>query len=343
MRDTTKELIKQYMLGLISVNDAAVVAKTVENFGKSKSTVYNYLKELLDEGTVYKHENKNEYYLAFTQKDFSYANNGKLDEARVFASDIEPMLSDLPKNVFRIWQYAFCEMMNNAIEHSKSDIIEVRVTRDAVKTEVHIFDNGIGIFKNIRNFILSERGEDTPLAECASILLAGKFTTNKSAHSGEGIFFTSHLMDSFMIFSDRAVFVRDNFKDDWENYGGREAEESNGTLVIMSLNNYSKKTSREVFDRFSTVDEGFIKTSIPVAHFFQNGYPVSRSEARRLGELLLSFEEADLDFAGVEELGQAFVHELFVVWQGKNPNIKLNVLNAMGDAQWMIRRVLNTK
>ena len=104
MRDTTKELIKQYMLGLISVNDAAVVAKTVENFGKSKSTVYNYLKELLDEGTVYKHENKNEYYLAFTQKDFSYANNGKLDEARVFASDIEPMLSDLPKNVFRIWQ-----------------------------------------------------------------------------------------------------------------------------------------------------------------------------------------------------------------------------------------------
>ena len=72
----------------------------------------------------------------------------------------------------------------------------------------------------------------------------------------------------------------------------------------------SKKTTKEVFDRFSNVDDGFIKTQIPIAHIFPYGSPVSRSEGRRLGELILKFKEVDLDFTGVEEVGQAFCHEM---------------------------------
>lgn len=97
------------------------------------------------------------------------------------------------------------------------------------------------------------------------------------------------------------------------------------------------------FDRFSNVDDGFVKTQIPIAHFFVNGNPVSRSEARRLGELIVKFKEINLDFAGVDEVGQAFCHELFIVWQNRNPDSVLNILNACDDVERMIKRVKNTK
>ena len=142
------------------------------------------------------------------------------------------------------------------------------------------------------------------------------------------------------IVSQQVVFSRDNFDD--INFESDILGEYS-TVVLMELNNNSNKTTREVFNRFSNVDEGFIKTQIPIAHIFSGTGPISRSEARRLGELIVKFKEVDLDFVNVEEVGQAFVHELFIVWQRNNPDVKLNILNACDDVDFMIRRVKNTK
>lgn len=336
----TKEQILKYMLKLILAKDTKLVAKTLDAFSGlvSKSTVYNYLAELLENGIIQKEGPS--YKLVSLESTFSYKNDGTLGEDRIFERDIEPKLKDLPKNVFSAWRYAFTEMMNNAIEHSLATEINVCVLKNILKTTVIITDNGKGIFKNIQEYVREEMREELTLKECAALLFAGKFTTAKSMHSGEGIFFTSHLMDSFRIISQQVVFSRDNFYD--FNFESDILEEYS-TAVFMELDNDSNKTTREVFNRFSNVDEGFIKTQIPIAHIFSGAGPVSRSEARRLGELIAKFKEVDLDFINVEEVGQAFVHELFIVWQRNNPNVKLNVLNSCDDVDFMIRRVINTK
>ena len=336
----TKEQVLQYMLKLIAKKDGKLVAKTLDAFCGivSRSTVYNYLSELSRDGIIKK--NGSCYELITNEHLFVYQNDGSLVEDRIFEKDIEPLLPDLPKNVFSAWRYAFTEMMNNAIEHSSATVIRVGILKSVLKTTVVIADNGKGIFKNIQDYVKGEKNEELTLKECATLLFAGKFTTAKSMHSGEGIFFTSHLMDSFMIVSDSVVFSRDNFDD--INYESA-AFSNNSTTVVMELDNNSNKTAREVFNRFSNIDEGFIKTQIPIAHIFSGAGPVSRSEARRLGELITKFKEVELDFINVEEVGQAFVHELFIVWQRNNPNIKLSVLNACDDVDFMIRRVINTK
>lgn len=335
---TTKEQVLQYMLKLIAAGDSKLVAKTLDAFEGvvSKSTVYNYLAELCENEIIKK--NGSSYELVNNTHLFIYKNDGSLGEDRIFERDIEPKLLNLPKNVFSAWRYAFTEMMNNAIEHSCATTINVTVFRNVLKTGIVIADNGKGIFNNIQEYVKNERKEDLTLKECAALLFAGKFTTAKSMHSGEGIFFTSHLMDSFKIISDGVVFTRNNFDD--TNF---ETSSEDSTTVVMELNNNSNKTTREVFNRFSDIDEGFVKTQIPIAHIFSGTGPVSRSEARRLGELIVKFKEVDLDFVNVEEVGQAFVHELFIVWQRNNPDVKLNVLNACDDVDFMIRRVKNTK
>ncbi len=336
MSKENKEQIISYILKLISANDKEIVKKTIDAFGVSKSTVYNYIAGLCEDGILKKEDSS--YTIISQSKVFLYENVG-LDESRVFDKDIAPIFKDVEKNVFSIWRYAFTEMMNNAIEHSLSKNIFVMVTTNPLESTIMISDNGIGIFKNIQNYMKKECNQEISLDECAALLFAGKFTTAKAMHSGEGIFFTSHLMDQFFIFSDDVFFSRSNFND----IKIKSLQNINSTIVCMSLNNHTKKTTKEVFDRFSNIDEGFIKTQIPIAHIFPYGSPVSRSEGRRLGELILKFKEIDLDFTGVEEVGQAFCHELFIVWQGRNPDIKLNVLNADTDVSNMIKRVINTK
>ena len=76
---------------------------------------------------------------------------------------------------------------------------------------------------------------------------------------------------------------------------------------------------------------------------FNTTYPMSRSEARELFPLITLGNIVTLDFIGIEDIGPSFVHELFVVWQKNNPDIKLNVINACDNVDFMIRRVVNTK
>ena len=95
--------------------------------------------------------------------------------------------------------------------------------------------------------------------------------------------------------------------------------------------------------QYILIDENLNKAQIPIAQIFSGAGPISRSEARRLGELIIKFKEIDLDFINVEEVGQAFVHELFIVWKRNKSDVTLNVLNACDDVDFMIRRVINTK
>ena len=116
----------------------------------------------------------------------------------------------------------------------------------------------------------------------------------------------------------------------------------NGTVVKMTLANNTKKVLSEVFNTFAPVDEGFVKTAIPVAHMFSGGNPVSRSEARRLLNSMVNFNDVDLDFFGVEEIGQGFAHELFVLGKQKNPHINFKIINTCKAVEDMIKRVVNT-
>ena len=335
-----KERILLYLMQLIDRNEADYAKKTVAAFSVSSSTVYNYVNELLRKGELVR-EPKRECGLLLPSDNhtFLYSTEKPLSEDRIFGSDISPLLAALPKNVYQIWSYCFTEMMNNAIEHSEAKIILCKVETNRLQTKIAIIDNGIGIFRNIRNYLLKTTGEDVPEGECAGYLLAGRFTTAKEHHSGEGIFFTSHLLDRFSIHSSGIVFKRDDFSDVQQDF---PSEEAGGTGVFMALSNQSPKTAEEVFNRFANAENGFYKTEIPMAHLFPSGYPVSRSEARRLYGMIGKFEEVTLDFSNIDMIGQAFAHELFIVLAQKTQGQTIVLKNLPERVAAMILRVKNT-
>lgn len=334
-----KQQILLYMLEHIDKRDPDFISKTVSNFEISKTTVYNYIKQLVQDGIIVPSKRKTKYELKSKITQFKYKTADNLEEDRIFNRDILPLISDYPSNVIEITRYIFTEMMNNAIDHSNAANITCTVLKNYLNTKYLISDDGIGIFRKIQLYF-EEKGEIITLDEAVDALFPGKLTTDTQNHSGQGIFFSSRAADLFSIYSDYKVFSHSSFKEVKFDAEGLFEE---GTSVLFVLANNSQKKLVDVFNMFSDPTRGFFKTQIPIAHMFSSGSPVSRSEARRLGTFIKSFEEVTLDFKDVPSVGQAFVHELFVKYQNRYPNINISVVNANDAVLNMISMVKNTK
>ncbi|MBQ3017495.1 MAG: STAS-like domain-containing protein [Clostridia bacterium] len=64
--------------------------------------------------------------------------------------------------------------------------------------------------------------------------------------------------------------------------------------------------------------------------------------SKRLLKSISVFTDISLDFSGVEEIGQGFAHELFVLGKQKFPHINLRTINACKAVEDMIKRVIST-
>lgn len=353
----TQERITRYLLEQIDKDVPNLSTKMMDTFSISDTTVRRYLRKLEDLSMISKNDKKQCRYSLTSKDSVCHLQNKDLEEHIVYREYVYPLIEDLPENIKHIWIYAFTEMMNNAIEHSKSEDIYIRVIQNALYTEVAILDNGIGIFNNIINYIKNVRGDQITVEEAITELFVGKLTTAEENHSGEGIFFTSRMMDEFFILSSNAVFTHNNISDFTHSNFQNEAKQSGsstendiiqightvGTFVLLKLSNHSNRTTEEVFDMYAPADLGFVKTSIPVKNTCcEFGYPVSRSQARRLCSRLNEFEEVTFDFNGVTNIGQAFVHEIFVVYKRNHPSLNMNVINANDVVSGMINRVTKT-
>lgn len=150
----------------------------------------------------------------FTREDevgFCFAIESGLEEDQVWYATVLPLLKGLSENDIDIWQFCVTEMVNNVIDHSAGSTLTVVVRRRPSNTRIQVLDNGIGIFRKIR---MAFNLPDDPHAILE--LAKGKLTTDPDRHSGQGIFFTSRMLDEFSILSRGAYFSHAATRpDDW--------------------------------------------------------------------------------------------------------------------------------
>ena len=270
-------------------------------------------------------------YVADAELDRVYPLEG-LEEDRVWdeAMGEVPRFRDADPNVRSILRYAFTEMVNNAIDHSGGTAARVKVWgREPLAFEIH--DDGVGAFRHVRDRL----GLPDDLAALQQ-LSKGRETTAPDRHTGEGIFFSSKAVDRFELDANGLVWIVDNLRDD---QAVGDAPGHRGTRVRCEIEPTTERTLEEVFAPF--VDEAslrFDRTVVPLALFESEGRFVSRAEAKRLGLRLERFREAVIDFDGVEEVGLAFVDELFRVWAGEHPETRLVPVNMPRAIERVVRR-----
>ena len=256
-----------------------------------------------------------------------------LDESRIWdelATGLN-LRRALRPNVEAIAHYAFTEMLNNAIEHSHADRCSVRFRFDAGGLSFEIRDPGIGVFHSIASK-LRLGGEQAALVE----LLKGRTTTMREAHTGEGLFFTSRVADRFVLRSHRIQVEWSRIRNDVFVSNLRFLK---GTSVLFTIQRNSRLRIEEVFGEFAPeeYDYQFQKTRVLVK-LLQRDY-VARSEAKRLVANLEKFREVVIDFRDVKSVGQGFADEVFRVFAGQHPGVKITTENANPAVDAMIRHV----
>lgn len=332
--------IKRYICDKIKQNRSDVAKSTSVAFGITLNTVYRYIRDLEKNGIISKNGKKHSL-VAVTGLVMLSRSKGELQEEDViYEKYAKQYIEDLPNNVKRIWQYSFMEMMNNAIDHSEAENVALFFNKTFIDTTILIRDDGVGIFRKIKEYYHYDSLDDA-----VKELFKGKLTTDKRNHSGEGIFFTSRILDGFAAVSDGKIFTHNNFGEKFENLADIESmkdwEKRKGTTIFMSISNTSTKELKEVFDMFSNADGGFTKTRVPIKNIFES-FPVSRSQAKRLCHRFEKFKEVELDFNGVDEIGQAFAHEIFVVFQNNHKDTTLIPINMSKEVEKMINHVRQT-
>lgn len=238
----------------------------------------------------------------------------------------------LRSNVARILEYAFTEMLNNAIDHSGAASIRVRFKRSEGAVRFTVTDRGIGIFRKI----MKVRGLASEL-EALQDLIKGKQTTDPSRHSGEGIFFTSRVADKLVIKGSSKKLTFDNEIPD---VFVEETPRIKGTEVQFTIRERSARQLAKVFEEYAGDAFEFSKTVVTVELFRAKGMLVSRSEARRILAGLDEFKTVVLDFAKVRAIGQAFADEVFRVWQARHPSVTIESRNANESVRFMIQHAL---
>jgi biotin operon repressor len=330
------EDIRRYIVQHLEQHPSDIARVTSDRFGITRQAVNKHLVRLAKEGCIVEvgQTKGRSYKLApLSQWSKTYQIVPGLAEDVVWTEDIRSALGVLPDNVMNIWHHGFTEMFNNAIDHSGGTFIAVEVKKTAASSEMHITDNGVGIFRKIQSSLglLDERHAILELSK-------GKLTTDPARHTGEGIFFTSRMFDSFRILSGGAFFSHEHGDDDdWLLENPSPAQ---GTTVYMVLDNHASRTTKQVFDDYvSGEDYDFSKTVVPVKLAqYGNDKLISRSQAKRVLARIELFKTVVFDFREVETIGHAFADEIFRVFAAAHPDIKMTVIHGNAEVERSIAR-----
>jgi anti-sigma regulatory factor (Ser/Thr protein kinase) len=325
-RDKRAEQARDLILSLVDEHPHDLVRLVSQTLGVTKQNASYHVQKLIAEKQLTQSgkTRRARFFSAPTliwQKRYSRQQS----ESDVWDADVLPQISDLPDNALDIWRYCFTEMFNNAVDHSSGTRITIQLKRTTVNAEIAIIDNGVGIFKKIQHAMKFSDVRDAALE-----LAKGKFTTDPARHTGEGIFFTSKMLDAFDISSGGVYFTSVS-----------PMKNTKGTAIWMKLRNASGRSRKEVYDAYASPENNyaFDRTVVPVkmAEHSENDL-ISRSQAKRLLLRIDRFRTVVLDFKNVNQIGQAFADEIFRVFIRRHPGIDLQFINTNGDVSNMIRR-----
>ncbi len=321
-REPVPEVIERLFAARTTITSSEVAASA----GVTRQAAHYHLSRMVERGLlVAEGAGRSSHYRLRAHHSNSYA-LASLTEHEVWGDEqialrqIDPDILE-PSNLRQLLTFTFTEMVNNAIDHSRGNTLNTRWFVESDQLGFEVEDDGVGAFASIRQ----ARGLADDY-QAVGELSKGKQTTDPDHHSGLGIFFTSQMVHRFVISANQLAWTVNNeigdFAISWLD------QPRSGTLVRCEIRRDTSLTPREVFDRLSDpVTSRFNRTTIHVALFDQGDF-VSRTEAKLIGARLDGFEVVELDFSGIDQIGQGFADELFRVWVSEHPTSRLVPVNA---------------
>ncbi len=312
-----------------------------QHTGLSRVAVSRRIKRLADAGYLTRHgSGTRQTYSPGTHRFWKLSlpldAAARLGESGLWESHVSPLMTGLPANIVNIANIGFTEMVNNVLDHSGANTLDMGLHVHGGRLQMAVMDDGVGIFHKV-SAALNLFDERLALLEIAK----GKYTTAVAGHSGMGIFVSSRMLDGFLIHSGGLSFVpRTPAGADLSFRWIEPQSHTGGTVVLMDIALDSVRTAQSVYERYFTADEvgadAFHTTEVPVKLAQLSSQLISRSQGKWVVERATQFRTVVLDFEGVEMVGQAFVDEVFRVFALAHPQVRLVPVNLTPAVQRLV-------
>ncbi len=250
-----------------------------------------------------------------------------LSEDRVWQEllQLHPALARMSAPVQELFRYAFTEVLNNAIEHSRGNEVEVRFAQasdDTLSFEVH--DDGVGLLASLRRKLSVGSVEEAVkrLSQASKPLWA-------EGQIGVGLFFSSRAARRFEVESNGLRWTLDN---QTAQTATAAASARSGTRVRFQGDLRPRHTLAELFAihaERTMIDRSRVVVTLGTSF-------ISRTEAQRLLRPLERYHTVVLDFRGVKAIGQGFADEVFRIWPSSHPHVTLEPINMSPGVSLMI-------
>jgi biotin operon repressor len=312
-------------------------------FGISKQAVNKHLLNLEKDGYLIANgTTRNKTYKLGEIRSYSkFINIDKnTDEFDIYNNDFYWLVEHLNKNIEEIIEWGFTEILNNVKDHANAKHTIINLVIDKNIAYLAIFDNGVGIFNNIKKHkkIMSDK-------QILLELSKGKLTTDSENHTGLGIFWSAKAFDKFAIITNNKVYhLRTDLKRNIDNIINKSFDYKfeKGTGILMAIDLSSKTRLKSLFDNFAPQpDCNFNTTILNLSLISERQRLVSRSQAKQVVNRLEEFKFITFDFQDINSIGQGFADEIFRVFWNKYPELKLDWVNTNNDIEKMIKLAIN--
>jgi anti-sigma regulatory factor (Ser/Thr protein kinase) len=245
-----------------------------------------------------------------------------LQEHVPWSRDFAPFFA-LPVEVRRMAQHAFCELVNNAVDHSEGTGVTVSMRQTPTQLQLLVSDDGRGLFDKLREtFALG----DPSLAMLE--LSKGRLTSQPARHTGRGLFFTARIADVLDLHANDSAFQRRGWQGGAWHAGRALRQQGTSVYVAIALDTRRTLDSALQAHSFDGSAAGLDCTTVPLVLVTSEHTSLeSRAQARCVVERLGQFRRAEIDFAGIPSIGHAFADELFRVMAAREPDLELVPVN----------------
>jgi anti-sigma regulatory factor (Ser/Thr protein kinase) len=257
-----------------------------------------------------------------------------LQEDLPWQHDFAPCFQLAPE-VSAMAQYAFTELLNNAIDHSGGSMVTVTLRQTPLHLQLLVSDDGCGVFERIaHSFDIA----DPRLAMFE--LSKGKLTSQPARHAGHGLFFSARLADVFDLHANGQAFqFRGSGRSDWR---ATRPGPHLGTSIYLAIALDTPRTLDGVLRAHSASGQGhaFERTQVPLRLLAEAARLPSRADARRVAARLQGFARAELDFSGIEGVGHGFADELLRVLRPAHPDSDWQPVGMNPQVQSMLHSIV---
>ncbi len=331
------EKVRRFILEQVEKHPEDIASLTSKKFGITRQAVNKHLQRLAQQSAIVRRGSTRvpKYQLSpISSQTFHYDIKPGLAEDVVWTLHIRPALGDLPDNVLNIWHHGFTEMFNNAIDHSAGKNIWVQMEKTPISTETlvagrryrHLQENSIGAGLVV----------DGAPREIRAIQRQADYGSTKPL--GEGIFFTSRMLDKFDILSGGVFFNhKRDAKEDWML---ERASPGAGTAVFLNCITILHEPPR----RCLTSTPRVRTTALPRQLFRSTSLNMALTSSFRglrpnvCWRACDLFKKVVLDFKDVGMIGQPFADQIFRVFASAHPDIELIAINVNKEIRDMIAR-----